>query len=382
MSSKIANDLILLIDLESAAVRGSLVLLGQAPPLVFSTYKVEIAPKSDDQYLIGETLKAVSTIVQAVRKDMKANIGAKEYKNFPRKISAVHFALCSPWIVSEAKSITRKSEKDFLVSRSHILSLMNDERAGFLPKADFPVSVIEEKVSEVRLNGYVVEDWENRLCKNLEVSFIVSVAGETMVKSLIAALDHIVREKAVFFHSSILLQTLGIHGNFENISNYILLHVHENFTDIAVIENLASAFFGVLPIGHAMISDKVRAIAGVDPVAANSMISLYGSGKLDETHGKGTIESVDRVLGEWQKSVFDFLEKEYPSIVPPAVPVAISTRIQSEAYAAILRKSFVDLPIILLKKEDLAGEVSYSAKAESSSICTLEIAAIHSLIKK
>jgi len=381
MSSPIPKpEIILIIDLQSSAVRGTLVYCSEKSPYVLSTHKVLVTQRaSETAALIQATLKGVQQVTEAAQKEIHTLLTLKEYQGLPRKISRIHFVMCAPWIVSQAKTVRKSAEKDFQVTKKYIFALIDKERSGFLPKANFPVTIVEEKISEVRLNGYAVSDWENKLCKELEISFIVSVAGETMVQSLSAVVAKHVPVRKHCFHSSLLLQTIGIHSNFENISSYVLIHIHGNFTDIAVVKELSCAYFGTCELGDNGILDDISKNANLDLRASASAMSLYGTAGLDEIHAKKDIKIVEESMLKWVKNVFEMLAKEYPAVMPLTMPITVSSLMSSAAYSAALRAKFPDLPVIELKKEEMSNDILFSAKAERLNINILEVSAIHSL---
>src|SRR5579872_6693627 len=119
-SSKNPEKLILILDVQSSIVRGSLVLTkdGALPNVIF-TYNANIPwkPHTDSSYLIKVTLKAVAETLDACVRSLHL---AHASEHIPKKLTAIHFALSSPWIVSQAKTLTSNFSKESVVTKAYV----------------------------------------------------------------------------------------------------------------------------------------------------------------------------------------------------------------------------------------------------------------------
>ena len=202
----------MILDVQSSVVRGSLVLMTlSAKPIVVFTHNSNIPGKAqfDVNYLIKTTLAAVGETISSAEKYLNILKHEKTLKPLPHKISAIHYALLSPWIVSKAKVMSIDFDKKTKISSQYISGIIEKERSKMLPKSDEPIELIEQKIFDVRLNGYSVSEWENRETDRLEVSFAVSMAGVRMIESFVRECRGVVSQSHVHFHSSLLLQQMA-----------------------------------------------------------------------------------------------------------------------------------------------------------------------------
>ena len=201
------NELMLVIDVQSSIVRGSLVhVRAAAVPAILYSHDVMIPFKQGggSTYLIQMALRAVEEIVQASRARIQSESNPDE---IPKHISSVHYVLSSPWVVSQAKTLSMVFKEETMISRAYVSGMIWEERAKMTANAADDIRVIEEKVFDVRLNGYSVASWESRHTKELGISFVVSIAGGRMIDKFIESVSGLVRHTDhVFFHSSLFLQ--------------------------------------------------------------------------------------------------------------------------------------------------------------------------------
>lgn len=381
LAKKAENQLILILDVESTVICGSLaVITAGALPKVIFTHNVGIAHglRMDNTHLVRATRKAISEIVQTVQQHIHIRHSIENLPEIPRKISAVHYVLSSPWIVSEAKLMTMNFEKEVQVSKKYICELIEADRAKIVPTSAEPMQVVEQKIFDVKLNGYSVADWENKQTRSLNVSFTVSIASARMVEYFIDECRHLVHRKDVQFHSSLLLQYIGVEKILKPREDYYLVHVHGDYTDMFVVNKKTCVFFGSLHSGVRTIIGRIGTATNNNKQAVDSLLSLYTSGKLEDAHNKKNIEVVEEVVGDWYQKLSKLLA-ESGNEMSPSASIIINTLTHNDCFLKILRKinpkAFVsELPI-----DDLLSQVVFVEQSEKSRLSSLYTIAIHSL---
>ena len=106
-SNKNRDDLILILDVQSSIVYGALVLLKttEKPRILFtSNYNFLNQRVLSSTNMVKQTVKATTQTIDEVMRYFHSEKAAAE-GDIPKKISAVHYVLSSPWILSEAKKI-------------------------------------------------------------------------------------------------------------------------------------------------------------------------------------------------------------------------------------------------------------------------------------
>lgn len=375
------GELMLVIDVQSSIMRGSLVHLvtGNIPTVLY-TYDISIPYKSGggSSRLIKMILRGIEEIIQVIR----ANIRSEEnLGKIPRHISKVHYVLSSPWVVSQAKIISTEFKVDTVISREYIMGIIGEERTKMTSSAKDDIRVIEEKVFDVQLNGYSVASWESKHTKELGVSFVVSVAGGRMIERFVEVCESIVSHKDhIQFHSSLFLQHIGIQKIIPDSSNYALIHVHGELTDVAIIHAHVCSFFGSYPFGIQYIIRTIAKETKTTDDAALSTLNLIIKGEIDSTQAKKEFSVVEDMKQKWV-SEFKKLLKTSPT--PEALPVRIiiSARTNEDFFVKSFKSAYPQSSPEVLSIESILPYVGYGTKAERFRLTGLYVMAIHSLLK-
>ena len=380
-SKKDKGDLILVIDVQSSVVRGSLVLIRRSQlPYVVYTYNATIPFNSytDSNFLIKSTLQAVEETVQATLRHLHIRIAEGDADQIPHSVSAVHYTLCSPWIVSQAKVLSLTSEKNMHITRRFILDLIDQERAKLIPSPTDPLRVIEEKIFDVRLNGYSVVAWEGKMTTDVQVSFTVSIAGENMIQEFIRSCRLAVNHRRVFFHSSLLLQYIGMGLVYPKYEDYALIHIHGELTDFTVVRQNHCTFFGSFPSGVRTLVRKLATAAKLDDQAADSLLTLYIGGHLDAEHGKKSLEIVDQIASDWIVELQKLFIESAVDVQP--LKFILSAWAHDEFYLSALRRTYPKISVDTLSIDDILTKVEFAPQAERRRLTGLYAAALKHML--
>ncbi len=379
-SSHKAGDLILIIDVQSSIVRTSLVhLQSSSIPNVLYTHNIAIPykPHAHSSYLIKMSLRAVSEAITDISKHLHVRSSTE---NIPKKISSVHFVLSSPWIVSQAKTLKQSFKDDTHISKAYIMGMIWEERSKIGGKNNDDIRVIEEKVFDVRLNGYSIASWESKNARELEVSFVVSLAGGRMIDRFIESCDHIVHRSSVQFHSSLFLQHLGIEKVVTKSPSYTLLHIHGELTDVAIIRSHSCTFFGSYPFGVHSIVRTIARETKTDEQSAESIFTMSEQGHLDSLHAKKELAIIDDMNRVWMGEFKKLLKS---NSVVETIPnhVIISANSHESFFMNNFKQAYPQISMELLTMDDITAHIKFDAHAERLRLTGLYVLAIHSLEK-
>ncbi len=377
-SKKAEQKLLLVLDIQSSAVRSSLnlCLTGQKPHILF-TYNADLLFKAetDSKSLISMTLKAIDDNIEAVKQYMNIRANSKVSK-IPGKITAVHYVLSSPWIVSQAKKLSLSFEKSTKITAEYIRSLIEKERSKLIKTPSEPVKIIEEKIFDVRLNGYSVSEWEGKETRKLDISFTVSLAGKGMIEFFTEKCAHFVHNHNIFFHSSLLLQHIAVDRAGQGGECYALVHVHGEITDVSITKNEDCIFFGTLTFGISTFVRKIAAATGNDLKAADSLLELYTGKGLDETHGKGAIATIDTISGEWIAELGKSLSEAGVDMAPP-LSIILSAKAYDNCFTKALEKRYPKVKTTVLSLDDLLPIVTFDREVDRRRLTALYAIALN-----
>ena len=316
--------------------------------------------------MIKSTVKTITGIISELSENL--------YKlreiapDLPKRIHSVHYVLSSPWILSESKSVGVTFDHPTAVTDQLIHNMINEEREKMSVevKALGESFQIEEKIFDVKLNGYSVSNWIGKKVNALSVSFVTSISGTKMVERFIDMCMPIVKSRNVFFHSSLLLQYVSIGHIFPQKKSYTIVHVHGEITDIVVVKQHDCVFFGTYPIGTETILRSISREGNVGLDTASSMKTLSASGMLDDSLGNES-QIVDVNHDIWLHQFQKVLEIG-KQVFDDSIPVLLSVDEGSDDFSKALMRVFPNAKIESLTKGDLDSEVVYEPSCTRTSM--------------
>lgn len=378
--SRDKGSLILILDVQSSIVRGTLVRMMDkgSKPLILYTRNAPIPykPHARSGYLIKTAIKAIEDSIEDILIHMHAR--RSQDKDFPHRISHVHYVLSSPWILSQAKSLSLSFPEPTTIDRAYISKLIEQNRQKLVSDAVEEARVIEEKIFDIRLNGYSVANWNKKSTTQLEVSFVASVAGARMVEKLTDACRHVGRRSHVSFHSSLFLQHIGMSSVARSLPSYGLVHIHGELTDVAIIHNGSCVFFGSYPFGIYSIIRTVSRETGMDPYTTESTLNLAAQGSLDPAHASKDAAIVTSVAARWASELRSLMKTSpTPDVMPSRV--FLSAHSHEDLFMKQFVATYPGSKPQPLTHEDVATLVDYDPRTEKLRTTGLYAAAIHTL---
>src|SRR5574343_810375 len=124
------NELVLILDVQSSIIRGALVhITKDSKPSIIFTHNVIIPykPHARSGYLVKMALRGISETIDTLQRNLHLRIHEPE-NNIPKKISRVQFVLSSPWIASQAKTVSLSFDKENLINKKNIMELISSKR--------------------------------------------------------------------------------------------------------------------------------------------------------------------------------------------------------------------------------------------------------------
>jgi hypothetical protein len=374
------GSLILILDIQSSIVRASLVHEKdkQLPSIVYAfTKNVPYRQNTGSSRIIQVTLDALKEIMADLHHFLQT---AAPKHHLPTKVAEVHFVLSSPWVISQAKTLSHTFKQPVDVTQKLILDIIAKERGTIIPTAvqGNKVDIIEEKISNVRLNGYIVENWKNKRTKDLEVSFAVSVAGSNTAELFRHACTIVPRNR-IYFHSSLLLQYIAIQQLMPSRSAYTLVHVHGELTDVAVINHHSCIFFGSYPTGVYSIIRKVARAGKTDVEVADSAIGMSSQNTLDGNKPTAIHAAIAEGAELWSSELKKMFETVTPAIQLPARTI-LCGHVHEDFFLKSLKKTYPHMQPEILTLEQIKPFVIYASSDEAIRLSGLYTMAIHSMV--
>lgn len=379
-SNTVSNKIVLVLDVQSSIVRGSLILIQKGTlPVVLFSYGSNIDYKvgNSDEYFIKSTLSSIKETIQASLRYL--HLRRKDSAHIPHKVFEVHYALSSPWIISEAKILTSNYEKETEITQKLICDLIDSDRKKIAKDRAEPTMVIEQKIFDVKLNHYSINDWEGKKTKVLDVAFTVSVAGTKMIEYFVEQCAHIINRNKIKFHSSLLLQYIGIEEVLEPGQSYCLVHVHGDESDVSIVKQKSCVFFGSFSYGTKTLIDQISRLSKTGKQIAESILVLYTGEKLQRDQNQKDIEIVEGVAREWSDKLKNLIVQSKNEVIPP-MSIIVTACAHDDYFVKVLKRSYPGLNVYILSIDDLISHVEFDGTTDKRRLTALHAIAIHSLL--
>jgi len=400
---KNGEELCLIIGIESGLVRGSLVLFSQMsssttvagpgiPPRIFHSVVSEIAPREIDIHsrssakILSAMLDAVSSVSE---KTIQEGLKITSSHSITIPVSKIHVIFSSPWIISKTKTIKISYEKETEVTKTIIKTIVDEERHALEQKfladhsgsRESDLAFIEQKIFEVKLNGYPTNHFEDKKTRELEVSFAISISSKSILSAIEQTIEKSVRTNSrnIEYHSSLLLQYSALRNLLTNSDNYIAIHIHNEISDLIIVKNGVCAAIASFPEGTAGLSRASSLALGQSKEITHSSLNLVAKNALHPTENL-KIKSVARKSTDlWLKQFTDTLTAVGQSDSTPHY-VYLLTDMHYSYYEHALASLQQAKPITVtpIEKSSLDSAVSHQYKEKEDPLMSLYVFALQS----
>jgi hypothetical protein len=202
--------------------------------------------------------------------------------------------------------------------------------------------------------------------------------NSNMLNYFIDQCRSVVHHNRIHFHSSLLLQFIGIEEVLEPGKNYCLIHIHGNNTDVSMVEKEACTFFGSFDFGVKDLVEKLTKETGNGMQASDSLLALYVDNKLNNSENKKNIIAIEKISNQWLEELKNILAEQKLDIKPPN-SVILNCSTHSECFVKVIKDSVPGVSIYTLSLDDLLHRVSFDHLTDTKILTALYTIAIHSL---
>jgi hypothetical protein len=219
------------------------------------------------------------------------------------RVESADFILSSPWLSSESKNITVNFTTPTLITDELIKKIIEEEEKNFSALIDASkldkISLLESRVTDIKINGYSVGHAYGQKAKRLDLSIFLSVSTEKVMSEIKRALYKHFHTSKINFHSTA-QSLLSYLGNMQGMGNdYVFVNVHGEVTEFIHISHSHIIAWASIPIGTRTLMRKYAEKSKISNHMALSDISLIVNGVLDNANIEPKIETLDKVQEEW-----------------------------------------------------------------------------------
>ncbi len=371
------NKVFLIVDVQSALIRSTLVLDGEVPTIL-STYNKTIYSKA--RLGSDRMLKVLEDTIIEI--NQHANMFISSYGGgLYKHIDTIHVVLSSPWILSRAETIEHTFEKETEVTHDLIDELItahHDENTELIDAQN--TEIIEQKIFGVSINGYPISDWQGKFANKLGITSVNSISGQRIIKIIKNIFSDYGRSN-LQFNSALLLQYIAMQSIVPDLSSYILVHIHGELTDVTVTENHACKFFGSYPIGVHSIVRKIAKKRDLSAYIAESELTLYTQKNLIQSEIQGIESDIDEPAQIWFDSLSKILMNHIDRDRISKMPFVIYSSTHESFFEQIVCKYTQNNNVRLFPTDTLSHIVKYLPHTEhvrQSSLYALSIVRLNS----
>ena len=310
LSKKEKEKYSLIIDIQSGLVRCALVSkTGNGFPII-KHVKEKIIPRrihTNGNYINKMMLHALSIVTSDI------------IENY--QISKIDIILSSPWVLSHSKSIKINFENDTIITDKIITQIVDEERKKLenifitghkeIPNINNDLNYIEQKVFDIKLNGYVVNNYIGKSVRSMEISVAMTLSSKIIIKRISDVLRKISHSKNYKYHSGLLLNYTALLKMMPDKTDYIYVHSHSELTDVILVKKGMCANISSFPIGTSNLTHRIAHAFKHNDEVADSMIKLYTEGKLEESEMK----KITKIVGEYSNGWLALYKKVLESSI-------------------------------------------------------------------
>ncbi len=262
--------------------------------------------------LMKSTLDILANKIQSEGlKKLNLNTG----KNI--RISKVFYAFSSPWSISQTKTIRIKESKPFKVTDIYLNHIIEEQEKQFQTDIAKNGKIIENKIIQVKINDYVINDFNNKLAKNLELSVFLTVVPEEILQIVDDAVSKTFHLKDIYCHSSALATFSVIRNLFPQKEDFISIDISEEITDISVIKDNIITSNVSIPFGRNHFIRELSIVLNVSEEIADSMVNMHNTKDNDELAAMKLSVAMDKAAVNWFTKILSVLDSLKEKIYVP-----------------------------------------------------------------
>lgn len=373
-SHKEKENLSLIFDIQSGLVRGALVInKGNEPTRIVSvvTKPIEHKPEATSAYLTKEMLKGLSEISERLAQGMK---GSPE---------SIHCVLASPWVFSQSKTLTLDFEKDTEITFKMVQNLVEEERRKLEETSKISNSdliFIEQKIFEIKLNGYKVNSYDGKKARSLEISFAATLSSKKLLERINTALIKAMHGRTrPQYHSALLLNFLAMRSLVPERDNFVGVHIHSEMTDVIVVKNGLSAHLASFPFGTETLIRKMVTATKGSLETVESTLNLLEEGRLETSEENKINKIITPILNSWYEEYMKSVDHENDGAFLPKT-VYLSAHQNVELFKKAIHENNAGALNVSFETTSADMHVTFDKQSEYSQLMGMYALAVRSMV--
>ncbi len=288
-----------------------------------------------------------ATLVLAMRRALKksAELMVAEKIGSPDEIICF---LESPWYASQVRNIRIAKNVPFLVTEKLINSLLKkeielfdrEELAQYRASGNESV-IIERELGALRLNGYYTTEPYGKKASEIELSVVISFSPRALISEITQEISAIFHRTDIQFRTFAFAGSAVVQDLFISHDQFLFADVGAEMTDIVLVRDSVYREAVSFPFGTHTLLRIAATKLGVSIDVAQTLVSLYSTGKLESMQAVKIERILEPAVKEWTKSFEIALEKLASKFAIPNTIALITDPVLLPLFKqAILNESF------------------------------------------
>jgi len=289
-------------------------------------------------------------------------------------IDRVFYIFSSPWCVSKTRTIRINEVKEFKVTEQYINKIIDEQEKLFRAEISESGQVVEKKIIQIKTNGYVVNDINDCLTKNLEISILFTIVPENILQVIESVVTKTFNSKNIWCHSLSLSLFSVIRNLFSQYENFIHLDITEEITDLNIINDNIITDSISIPFGRNHFIRELSMNLKITEEIADSMIRMQVTKSGDELGVLNLAVAMDTASQTWLTKISEALnDLKLRMFLPETMFLIISNDL-----GIFLRNKLVkqDFKVILVNNMQID-----STQVKEDTILKLELMFLDNLYK-
>ena len=337
----------LVFNIGSGSVSGGIIKFTSKPGVDIIYYVKENIP-FQQEISITKHLELMQTTLQSVAGKLQSE-GLKKIKNNKGKtfpIDRAFYIFSSPWSASETRVIRINEPRAFKVTEAYLNKVITEQEKQFQADVSKSGHIIEKKIIQIKMNGYIISDINNKHVKEAELSVFFTVVPEEILQVVENAVSKIFTIKNHWCHSMSLTCFSCIRDIFHQNENFIHMDISEEMTDISIINNSALVSNASIPLGRNHFIRELSRIQNVSEDIADSMIKMYCLKNTDAAAGLKLGVIMDQVSALWLAKVSEVLDNLAKKIfIPNSIFLISNNDLNCFMKEKLLKKDYKIIPV-------------------------------------
>lgn len=308
-------------DISSASVGGAHALVRRDSPndtekVVLLSQTREAAPvreELDTKRFVSDTVKGLESVARALHSQDKLH---------PEHIQIV---LASPWYTSHTRTISYEKNTEFIFTKQLLNELISKEIDHILihEKDRFEglggeYTIVEKQISQIILNGYVVEQPYDKKARSLEVSLTITIVPKFILAQFKEAIERIYTIKHIQVTTSAYTTFIAMRENAPISQSCVLVDIGEEMTDVAFVKDGVFLYQHSFPVGTAELPRLVSKMGGYEIHEVPAVLDAYRLDTLVLKKKKLVEKALLSFRDIWQKQIQEVVDDGYYGFALPA----------------------------------------------------------------